>query len=111
VAPSRRGQGTTRGSGRPAPGAGRCTRPVTAAPPAGSARQTPRLTLPPDRGPKTERSCSHPFLPSGQTGQDLLEPLQGSDVTLARRRLAQAQGLGGFGVVQLLEVTQGQHLA
>ena len=57
------------------------------------------------------RPCQNPFLPPGHRRENLLETLQGTEVTLGRGRLLDAQHPGRLGGGQLLEVAQRQDLA
>src|SRR5262249_59092513 len=66
----------------------------------GSVRPVPR-----------DGATSEPLPQAGDGREDLLEPLQGPDVAVARRRLAQAEHLRGLVVGQVLEVAEGQDLA
>ena len=52
-----------------------------------------------------------PSSPPGIFGEDVFEPLEGTDVPLRPGLLGDPQGLGRLGAVELLEVPQGQHLA
>src|SRR5690348_16506568 len=52
-----------------------------------------------------------PFEAPGQRRQDVLESHQGAGVTLARRRLVEAEDRRGLAVGELLVVPQGQDFA
>ena len=60
----------------------------------------------PGRGPSAGRVG-----PSGDPLEGLADPLQGADVAVAGRRLADPEHLRRLGVAQLLEVPQAEHLA
>src|SRR5262249_29155431 len=104
------GRGRTRGSPGPARGG------VRRIPPARGARRGGR-----GRGTTRPRARTGPVrilrsrldLPkaSGQALDDLLELLDRPYVAFAGRRLLDVEDLGGLGVAELLEMTQGEDLA
>ena len=65
----------------------------------------------PSRTPSSTRAASELLAQAGGRREELLEPLQGADVSVAGRRLGEAGHLRGLVVGEVLEMTQGQDLA